>query len=89
LAEKRQSRRREKTQEIETMAIYRLVTIGEEVSLTLRWAESEDSRDAIRELVEWTEANNFNLASTEEDLTNPECDCAIERFDFNEENQEQ
>jgi ABC-type uncharacterized transport system substrate-binding protein len=51
-----------KIQKIETMVTYRLVTIGEEVSLTLRWAESENSQEAIKELIKWARANNFVIA---------------------------
>jgi hypothetical protein len=63
------------------MKTYRLVTIGEEVSLTLQWAEAKSSNAAIQKLTEWAEANGWKPALKEQDLTNPEYNCAIQRFD--------
>ncbi len=45
------------------MTIYRLVTIGEPVSLTLFTAESTDKREAFREIKKWADTNNWVILS--------------------------
>ena len=59
------------------MNIYQLVTIGEEVSLVLRVAESSDKRTAMRELKQWADANHWNLKLSPDQ---EEADCIIEEL---------
>ena len=59
------------------MNIYQLVTIGEEVSLVLRVAESSDKRTAMRELKQWADANGWNLKLRPD---HEEADCIIEEL---------
>lgn len=59
------------------MNIYRLVTFGEEVQLTLTTAKSSDRRTAVQELRRWAIANGHAIAESAEDL---EATCVIEEL---------
>jgi hypothetical protein len=59
--------------------IYRLVTFGEDVALTLTEAESDSHKFAMRKLKAWADANGYQLARSPDDT---EANCVAQTIHF-------
>ncbi len=59
--------------------IYRLITFGEAVALTLTEAESTERKPAMRELKAWADANGYQIARNTNDT---EANCIAQTLEL-------